>query len=96
MAEGNVIAQVYDTILSIPGMGEMVKIDLRISRKNALILSSVIDRGLNGKDDEKGGGLLANVAKESLEELKSIATDFLDKAGLMELNEKLKALGSGK
>ncbi len=92
MAEGNVIAQVYDTILSIPGMAELVKIDLKISRKNALLLSSVIDRGLNGKDDEKGGGLLANIAKETLEELKTISTDFLEKAGLMELSEKLKSL----
>ena len=92
MAEGNVIAQVYDTILSIPGMAELVKIDLKISRKNALLLSSVIDRGLNGKDDEKGGGLLANIAKETLEELQTISTDFLEKAGLMELSEKLKSL----
>ena len=86
------IAQVYDTILSIPGMGEVVKIDLRIPRKNALLLSSVIDRGLNGKDGEKVSGLLSSVSKETLEELKSIATEFLDKAGLMELNEKLKSL----
>ena len=27
------IAKVYDTILSIPGMNETVKIDMRISRK---------------------------------------------------------------
>ena len=37
------VAKVYDTILSIPGMNETVKIDMGISRKNALLLNSVIN-----------------------------------------------------
>jgi len=36
------VAKVYDTILGIPGMNEMVKIDMKISRKNVLLLHSVI------------------------------------------------------
>ncbi|MEJ7678735.1 MAG: hypothetical protein WKG06_12930 [Segetibacter sp.] len=43
------VAKVYDTILSIPGMNETVKIDMRISRKNVLLLNSVIKRGLSAK-----------------------------------------------
>ena len=45
----NDVARVYDTIMSIPGMNETVKIDMRISRKNVLLLNSVIERGLNDK-----------------------------------------------
>lgn len=89
----NDVAKVYDTILSIPGMNETVKIDLKISRRNALLLSHVIERGLSAKDDEKNPGLLSSIATESLEELKTIAGDCLQKAGLVELSEKLNALG---
>ena len=44
MLTTNDVAKVYDTILSIPGMNDTVKIDLRISRKNVLLLNHVIER----------------------------------------------------
>lgn len=96
MLTTNDVARVYDTILSIPGMNDTVKIDLRISRKNVLLLNHVIERGLVVKDDEKNNGLLSNVPEENLEELKNIAGQYLEKAGLIELNEKLNELGKGK
>lgn len=43
----NDAAKVFDTILSAPGMSESVKMELKISRKKALLLSSVISRGLS-------------------------------------------------
>lgn len=92
MLTTNDVARVYDTILSIPGMNETVKIDLRISRKNVLLLHSVIKRGLSPKDDDKSSGLLESISRETLQELQSIADDYLTKAGLTELSEKLKAL----
>lgn len=58
MLTTNDLAKVYDTILSIPGMNETVKIDMKISRKNVLLLNSVIKRGLNTKDDDKSTNLL--------------------------------------
>ena len=96
MLTTNDVAKVYDTILSIPGMNDTVKIDLRISRKNLLLLNHVIERGLVVKDDEKNEGLLSNIPDENLEELKIIAGQYLEKAGLIELNEKLNELGKGK
>ncbi|MCL6218945.1 hypothetical protein [Zunongwangia pacifica] len=96
MLTTNDVAKVYDTILSIPGMNDTVKIDLRISRKNVLLLNHVIERGLVVKNDEKNDGLLSNVPEENLEELKSIADQYLEKAGLIELKEKLNELGNGK
>lgn len=96
MLTTNDVAKVYDTILSIPGMNEKVKIDLRITRKNVLLLNHVIERGLAGKDDEKNPGLLSSVPEESLQELKTLAVDFLEKAGLIDLSDKLSNLGNTK
>jgi hypothetical protein len=59
------VAKVYDTIMSIPGMNETVKIDMRISRKNVLLLNSVIKRGLTAKDDDKSANLLEGIPKET-------------------------------
>lgn len=94
MLTTNDVAKVYDTILSIPGMNETVKIDMKISRKNVLLLNSVIKRGLSAKDDDKSSNLLESIPEETLHELKNIADDYLTKAGLTELSEKLKALRS--
>jgi hypothetical protein len=91
MLTTNDIAQVYDTILSIPGMNETVKIDFKISRKNALLLNRVIERGLTLKQGEKSSNLLDIVPQDALQELTSLADDCLKKAGLTELSEKLKS-----
>jgi hypothetical protein len=92
MLTTNDVAKVFDTILSIPGMNEVVKIDLKISRKNVLLLNHVIERGLSGKDDDKPSILLTSVPVENLQELKLLADECLQKAGLIELSEKLKTL----
>ncbi|WP_294823981.1 hypothetical protein [uncultured Flavobacterium sp.] len=96
MLTTNDVAQVFDTILSIPGMNEAVRIDLRISRKNVLLLNYVIERGIDAKGDDKSGNVFANVPSETMQELKDIAADCLQKAGLVELSEKLMALSAAK
>ena len=96
MLTTNDVAKVFDTILSTPGMNEMVKIDLKISRKNVLLLNHVIERGLSAKEDDKSFSLLGSVTEESLQELKVVADECLQKAGLIELSEKLNTLGDGK
>src|SRR3990170_5430398 len=88
MLTTNDVAKVYDTIMSIPGMNETVKIDLRISRRNVLLLNSVIQRGLAEKDDGKLSNLLSSVPEDTLTELRAIGGDCLQKAGLTELSEK--------
>ncbi|WP_371926031.1 hypothetical protein [Flavobacterium cerinum] len=89
----NDVAKVFDTILSIPGMGEVVKVDMKMSRKNVLLLNQVIELGIAAKADDKSG-LLGSVPAEDLVELRNLAGDCLTKAGLNELNEKLKVLGA--
>lgn len=96
MLTTNDVAKVFDTILSTPGMNEMVKIDLKISRKNVLLLNQVIERGLSGKEDDKLLSLLGNVSQESVQELRVLADECLQKAGLIELREKLNTLGKDK
>ena len=94
MLTANDVARIYDTILSIPGMSETVKVDMKISRRNVLLLHSVFRRGLSPKEDDKSPGLLDSIPKETLQELQVIADDLLTKAGLIELNEKLSALST--
>lgn len=84
------VSKVYDTVLSIPGMSEIVKIDLKISRKNVLLLSHVIGKGMEFKNDESG--ILASLSEEGLIDLKNLSEECLQKAGLVELNEKLTTL----
>ena len=86
------VQKVYDTILSMPGMNDPVKLELRITRRNILLLERVIARGLNGK--EEGAALLELLSPEVEGELQALAADCLLKAGLTILSEKLKDLNS--
>lgn|GEM_PF-171853 len=87
------IALVYDTLLASPGMNETVKIDLKVSRKTVLLLSSALEKGLQSSQTGQSGSVLPEFAeKESLSELEGIITDCLQKAGLSALYEKLKNL----
>lgn len=89
----NDVAKVLDTILSIPSMNDVVKIDLKISRKNVLLLNHVIERGLSAKDNDKPSILMTTIQEENLQELKLLGEECLQKAGLIELSEKLSVLG---
>jgi len=88
----DVLGTVYETLLCSPGMNEAVKIDLKISRKTVLLLGNVIERGLNSQSSDGVPGLIEVIPKDVVDELRSIAGDCLQKAGLTELNEKLKGL----
>lgn len=87
MITKNEVAKVFDTVFSIPGMSEPVRIDLKISRKNVLVLSHFIEQGLLLEKDPSS--LMGNLSEEGLSELKSVSHECLQKAGLVELNQKL-------
>ena len=89
----NDVAKVFDTVLSIPSMNDVVKIDLKISRKNVLLLNHVIERGLSAKGNDKPSILMSSIQEENLQELKLFGEECLQKAGLIELSEKLSLLG---
>jgi hypothetical protein len=87
------VVKIYETVLSIPGMNDNVKIALNIPRKNVLLLSKVIERGLLLKDpDDKSSNVLDVVSKETLQELQALPAELLGKAGLTEMNQKLQSL----
>lgn len=89
MMTTNEVGQVFDTILSSPGMNEAVRIDVKISRKAVLLLHQIIEGGLSGKEVQEGLLLSDFISAETQEELKGLGTDCLQKAGLVEMSEKL-------
>lgn len=84
------VAKLYETILAIPGMNEKVKIEFRMPRKQVLLLTKVLERGLNEGNAEEAGTLISMLPDETLEELHSLPVELLQKAGLTEMNEKIK------
>ncbi|WP_339880812.1 hypothetical protein [uncultured Algoriphagus sp.] len=83
---------IYETLLAVPGMHDLVKIDLKIPRKTVLLLTEVITRGMDQKFES--GKNPIQISKESEEELITIISESLEKAGLTELSSKLKALSN--
>lgn len=86
------VAVVYETLLSSPGMSDIVKIPIGISRKTLLLLTKVIEHGVSLKDEKTEGSLLSIVDAPTLDELKTVIALLLDKGGLTEMNNKLIAL----
>lgn len=87
------VIKLYDTLLSIPGMNESIKISFQASRKNILILSRVIERGISGTGvSEKSQVFFEIVSKEVLKEISELALLMLEKSGLREMNENLEHL----
>ena len=85
------LAKLYETLLTIPGMNNRVKIDLKIPMRSALLLSKIIERGLSGKDiDDSSLHILDMLSPEMTNELSEIPKVILEKAGLIEMNEKLR------
>jgi hypothetical protein len=82
---------IYDVIISSPGMFERCKIGVNLSRQNIFILCRIIESGLNG-DKEAANGMLDLLSKESKEELLTVVPEFLKKSNLTDFYEKLKSL----
>ncbi len=86
------VSKIYETVFSIPGMNDSVKITFTIPRKNVLLLSKVIEKGLTMKDtDEKSINMFDIVPKSSLQELQTLIVELLEKAGLTEMNKNLQS-----
>jgi hypothetical protein len=90
--EQNYFARVLDTLLTIPGMNDNVKLEIKIPRKNALILCKLIEAGLDEEALSEVTKLLSVIPASMTDQLRDIAPELLKKAGLTELNEKLKNL----
>lgn len=84
------MAGVLETLMCVPGMGDQVKIDVKLPRKTVLLLAHIIEKGLSQKKDEKGSAWAEAVGAEQFDEVRQFAGEALQKANLTELNEKLK------
>lgn len=85
------VAIVYETILTSPGMNDTVKLDVRMPRRNVLLLTKIVELGIAAKNEDTGGFLQA-AGSAALEELQSISGELLQKAGLTEMHQKLQSL----
>lgn len=86
------VTMIYETLLSSPGMGDIVKLDLKLPRKNVLLLVKLIERGMNVTKGEATDPLLQVCGENALQELQRISSDVLVKVGLQEMSEKMKEL----
>lgn len=89
---GNEKLKIYQTVLSSPGMGEKCKIILQLSRQNILLLSRIIESGLEADKKEMNDDILMLLTEEGLEELRKVLVEILSKGGLTDFYEKLKLL----
>jgi hypothetical protein len=86
------LAKLYETLLTIPGMNNRVKIDLKIPLRTALLLSKIIERGLLGKEmDDSSVNIIDLISPEISKEVSDLPNEILQKAGLIEMNEKIKS-----
>ena len=83
---------VYEALLTSPGMSDTVKIDLRVPRRNVLLLGKLIERGIAVQGEKDEGGVLGTLDVTTASELRGIAMDMLDKGGLAAMNDKLNSL----
>ena len=85
-------SQIFETILSSPGMNEKCKIVLMLSRQNILFLSRLIEAGLLTDKSSFEDEIIAALPKESLDEMKVIHEEILKKGNLSEFYQRLKLL----
>ncbi|WP_316787736.1 hypothetical protein [Pedobacter frigoris] len=88
MEQKREMEDVYDILLAVPGMEDMVTLNTKVKRKNILLLAQLIHQALTG-DGKQEGSVMSVLSKDTLEELKAIADDFLGKGNLETLNEKI-------
>jgi len=81
---------VYETLLTAPGMEVIIKLDTRLSCRMILMLTQVINLGLESKNQRSG--LLSILSEAEAKELEQLAVAFLEKGGLVEMNKNLQQL----
>lgn len=79
---------VYDTLLSAPGMSESVKVDIRLTRREILLLTQLLEKGLS----VKGEGFADLALEEERQCILEVSTAMLEKSGLSTTVAHLKGL----
>lgn len=92
MNQGNEKLKIYETVLSSPGFREKCKIVLQLSRQNILLLSRIIEFGLEANKKDMKADILALLSEEDFDEFRKIVVEILQKGGLTDFYQKLKLL----
>ena len=82
----------YETLLCLPSMNDAVKVDFKIPRKMMLLIARFIECGFDANASPVPIALMACFSTDELDEIKKLPAELLQKAGLANLNEKMKAL----
>lgn len=89
---GSERAKIFETVFSSPGMKETCKIVLNPSRQTILLLGHLIEQEMLKKQRGEASEIVSYLPTESVEEFSRIFEDLLEKSGLREFYERLKAL----
>src|SRR4051794_31947088 len=86
-------AKMFETILSSPGMSEKCKIILQLSRQSIVLLSRLVETGLekNG-DGENPDEILQFLPSGVREELQGVVLEALKKGALEDFYGRIKSL----
>jgi hypothetical protein len=84
------LMKLYETLLSVPGMNTPVKVHLKLPRKDFLLVSKLIERGMTEKEgDDTNVSVLDITPPETFVQLTRLTEEILQQAGLAEMNERL-------
>lgn len=84
-------AIVFETLLTSPGMNDNVKVSLQLPRKQVLLLVKLIELGLTVKEEDQSS-LIHVLNGSSAEGISQINNQLLQKAGLIEMYQRLNEL----
>jgi hypothetical protein len=80
----------YDTLLANKWVEQLVKMDLRLSRRNILALSRLIEIGL--REENRAADSLLQAAIREVDALATVPAEMRKMADLTEMYEKMKEL----
>ena len=85
-------AKVFETVLSSPGMSETCKIILNPTRQGVVLLSRLIEQGLENAEANEGDDILSFLPPACAQELRVMMEEMLRKSGLVDFYAHLKLL----
>ena len=87
--------RVFGVALKAPGLGDSIKVEMRMSKLAMLFLARSVDYAL-GAEVKKDSELLVELSKEMREDLLKIKGELLGKAGLAEFYDDLIKVSGGR
>ena len=91
MSTGKGAIKIYEAVLSGPGMTEKCKLVFHLSRLNIILLTRLIESGLQNRSDNPED-IINLLPKESIEELQAVVDEILRRGNLTDFYQKFKSL----